>query len=264
MNDSIFKAKWEDLEIYKKLPKSEIKTAYQNFIKIIACNLKTHGFVKRGRKLYRVSNDLVEIIDIDTRGSWLGLSNHFKIKICLMPLCWPDLSKEYYTVGGVDIEKIIPNIKNHYRITCEYELLADYFTRKIVKHVLPYFKHFNSTEKVVRRIEFFNPKKILDLGLQADSNKLSYLILFSEIKNHRNVYANEILIQIINQFEYWKKFPDSNSGFNFKFYEMYKELCELLKTEQWVEIDNWLLAIENIELKKLKFKRYSKVNIKNF
>ncbi len=49
---------WEDLKVYRPLKKEDLKTAYKDFTKIIADNLRADGFELKGRKLIKQSNDL--------------------------------------------------------------------------------------------------------------------------------------------------------------------------------------------------------------
>lgn len=61
--------RWEDLKVYKQLTKEELKPAFKDFTKNVADNLKPFGFFLHGRKLIPVSNDLLHVIHLDTRGS---------------------------------------------------------------------------------------------------------------------------------------------------------------------------------------------------
>lgn len=141
---------WEDLKVYKPLKKEELKPAFRDLTKIMGQNLKEYGFKNKDRKLYRLSNDLLEVIDFDYRGSWTGQNEFFNTNIGLTPLCWSDLTKEYYLVASKEIKEIDTKIKNHYRISEEYHLLADYLTRRIIKYVLPYLDKYNSTAKIIK------------------------------------------------------------------------------------------------------------------
>lgn len=43
----------------------DLKPAFHDLIKIMVQNLKEYSFKKKGRKLYRLSNNLLEVIDFD-------------------------------------------------------------------------------------------------------------------------------------------------------------------------------------------------------
>ena len=104
---------WEDLKVYKSLKKEDLKPAFRDLTKIMGQNLKEYEFKKKDRKLYRLSNDLLEVIDFDYRGSWTGQNEIFYINIGLIPLCWPGLTNEYYPVASKEIKEIDKKIKNH-------------------------------------------------------------------------------------------------------------------------------------------------------
>jgi hypothetical protein len=78
--------RWEELKVYRPLTKVELKPAFKDFTKIIAENLKPFGFSLYGRKLIALSNDLLHVIHIDTRGSWSGVSEYFKTEISLVAI----------------------------------------------------------------------------------------------------------------------------------------------------------------------------------
>ena len=61
---------FEQLKVFKSLPKEQWKSAYNELNKVIGTHLKPYGFKKKGRKHYRLTNDLLEVIDVDNRGSW--------------------------------------------------------------------------------------------------------------------------------------------------------------------------------------------------
>lgn len=135
--------KWEDLKVYKPLKKEDLKNAYKEFAQIVAKNLSQYGFELKGRKLIKQSNDLFHIIHLDTRGSWMGISDSFKTEISICSICDTDtFVLNYELTASKTIEELIPKIRNHYRISQEYQLLADFITRKIVETILPYFFNY--------------------------------------------------------------------------------------------------------------------------
>ncbi|WP_034057051.1 DUF4304 domain-containing protein, partial [Lacinutrix jangbogonensis] len=94
-NSESEKSEFEKIKVFKSLPKEQWKPAYNELNIIIGANLKEYGFKKKGRKHYRLTNDLLEIIDIDNRGSWSGARDDIEIRIGLVPYCWQGLTTEH-------------------------------------------------------------------------------------------------------------------------------------------------------------------------
>ncbi|WP_417213199.1 hypothetical protein [Bizionia sp.] len=236
------KSEFEKIKVFKSLPKEQWKPAYNELNKIIGANLKEYGFKKKGRKHYRLTNDLLEIIDIDNRGSWTGAKDNMKIRVGLVPYCWEGLTNEYYLVGSKKIEEIDKSIRKHFRISQEYLILADYLSERIINNILPFFNKYNSTEKIINQPYNF-PYYSKRGG--DDIHKSQFLILFSELKQHKVKEAIEILE---NEIEY-------NKGLeNIEIVYKWKRLKELVETENWTEIDEILSENEKKELNKLKIK----------
>ncbi|WP_142685420.1 hypothetical protein [Chitinophaga polysaccharea] len=178
--------RWEDLKVYRPLSKEELKPAYKDFTQIMAANLKQFGFHLVGRKLVTLSNDLFHIIHLDTRGSWMGLSEYFKTEISLVAVC--DKSpfiRKWEQNGAKKIEELAIGIRDNYRITKEYPLLANFLTEKIIEHVLPYFDKYDTSLKVLADRDAFK----YDLYMTENAN----LLLFAELQNGINVEAEEII-----------------------------------------------------------------------
>lgn len=229
--------KWEDLKVYRPLSREELKPAYKAFGKMMADNLSAFGFKSFGRKLVRFSNDIVQVIHVDTRGSWMGINEYFETKVSLEPV--GDKSafvRKWEPRAEKDIKEIVGGIRNHYRITREYELLADYLTRQIRQSVLPYFEQNNSSATVLRNLKNFKPN-----GLLFGENDL---VLFCELQNKVNVHAAGILDSII---AYIQKTNVRND---------YLEELEIyrdgLRVNDWTAIDEKLSANKEEVLKKLK------------
>ncbi len=171
--------KWEELEVYRPLKKEELKPVFKDFTKIFADNFSQYGFKLIGRKLIKQSNDLFHIIHIDTRGSWSGISDSFKTEISITTIYDLDtFIKNYELTGTKKIEDLIPKLRNYYRITEEYKLLADFLIRKIIEHILPYFEKYDSSEKILSDRNKF---KIGDTFEFTEKNE--NLILFCELIN---------------------------------------------------------------------------------
>ncbi len=244
---------WEDLKVYKPLKKEDLKTAFRDLTKILGQNLKEYGFKKKDRKLYQLSNDILEIIDFDYRGSWTGQNEFFNTNIGLVPLCWPELTKDYYLVASKEIKEIDTKIKNHYRISEEYNLLADYMTRRIVKYVLPYFDKYNSTAKIVKNTGDFKYKTKCGGN---DIYKSNFLILFSELKQHKVKKAIKILDNEIEYLTHLKtNSPDSIAQSHLETeLRQWETLKQQVINKNWLDLDLKFKQTERLEINRLKIK----------
>ena len=231
--------KWEDLKVYHPLTKEDIKPTYKKFTKIIYENFEVYGFKQIGRKLYRKTEDLLHIIEIDTRGSWQGMSDSFKTKFEIVSIFDVDIIVNDYTlVGGTRIEDFIPNLKNYYRLNKEYELLAEYLTLKIINYILPYFDNYKNSETILLNAKEFK----FDTLNERNEN----LILYCELQNR--ITKNSISI-IKNKIKKYKRLKVSN--------EIISQDCDLLEylnNENWNEIDLFLKKNKEKVYKKLKIK----------
>lgn len=236
---SSISSEFEKIKVFKSLPKEQWKPAYNELNTIIGANLKKHGFKKKGRKHYRLTHDLLEVIDVDNRGSWSGSKDDIEIRIGLVPFCWKGLTDEYYLIGSKSIEEIDKTIRKHFRISKEYLLLADYLSERIINNVLPFFEKYNSTEKIV------NQPYIFPYHSKCGGNDIQnshYLILFSELKQHKINKAIEILNNEI------EVNSDDLNQVN------WKELKVLTEAKDWGTIDKIFLENEINTLNKLKIK----------
>jgi len=235
--------RWEDLKVYRPLSKEELKPAFKNFAKIIADQITPFGFSLHGRKLIAVSNDLLHIIHLDTRGSWAGLNEFFKIEISIVAVSDKSPFTRGFELTGVKkIEHLVMGIKDHYRITQEYPLLADFLTGKIIENVLPYFDRYNHSKKILDDRKSFKPG---DLVERNDN-----LVLFCELQNQMNIEANKIIDKMLTF--YSSIYPDrSQLNEYFDELELYKEG---LRTNDWTTIGQKLDINKMEVLRKLKIK----------
>tara|TARA_R110000744_G_C19211493_1_gene546118 strand:- start:39 stop:815 length:777 start_codon:yes stop_codon:yes gene_type:complete len=235
------KSEFEKIKVFKSLPKEQWKPAYNELNKIIGTNLKEYGFKKKGRKHYRLTNDLLEIIDVDNRGSWTGAQDDMEIRIGLVPYCWEGLTNEYYLVGSKKIEEIDTSIRKHFRISQEYLILADYLSERIINNILPFFDKYNSTKKIVSQSNIF-PYQISHLSNNYNNH---FLILFSEIKQRKINKSIEIIDKLIEVGTLAKNELEINK---------WTEIKTLLKNKDWEATDIMLTENEGRELAKLKIK----------
>lgn len=245
-NSELEKSDFEKITVFKNLPKEEWKAAYNELNKIIGINLKGYGFKKIGRKHYRLTNDLLEIIDIDNRGSWTGIKDEIEIRIGLVPYCWNGFTDEYYLIGSKRIEEIDKSIRKHFRLSQEYLILAEYISERIIKNVLPFFDKYNSTEKIVNQPYIF-PYHSNCGGLDIYNSQ--FLILFSELKQQKIVKSIEILD---NEIKYGS---DSLNSIT------WKELKVLVENNNWDLITKILNENEKNILSKLKINKLNRKDI---
>ncbi|MBL7919038.1 MAG: hypothetical protein JNJ40_01915 [Bacteroidia bacterium] len=232
---------WEELTVYRLLPKDQLKPVYKDFTKIIAQNLSHFGFKLQGRKLIKLSNDLIHIIHLDTRGSWTGINDSYEIEIAIVPVCDIEVFiKNYELTGSKNIYQIIPKLKNYHRITQEYVLLADFITRKLIEHILPYFDMYDTTKAILENRDQF------ELGNIVERNE--NLILYSELLNHEDKQASKIVKFVLERLD--RIYRDKS-----KVEEIYTSLSNYslwLKSKDWYKIDNDLQNKREVILKKLK------------
>lgn len=235
--------KWEELKVYKPLTKEELKPAFKDFTKSIANDLKSFGFTLHGRKLIRPSADLLQIIHLDTRGSWAGVNEFFETEISLA--CMSDKSpfiRGLELTGRKKLEEIAIGIRNHYRITQEHRLLADFLVRQIHEKIIPYFVKYNSSKEVLEDHSSFK----LDQLNRRNEN----LILFCELQNHMNIQAGKIIDKILAF--YSSLYPNKSQLTEyFEELEIYKNG---LAINDWTAIDQKLEANKIEILRKLKIK----------
>ncbi|WP_290845345.1 hypothetical protein [Flavobacterium sp.] len=162
---------WEDLKYYKPIEKAELAKAKKTIENVIAANLAPFGFQKFGRKLIRKSNDVIHLIHLDSRGSWSGSSNSMKTEFAVISIYDTDiLVKNYEPISGSRIEDLAPKLKNYYQITQEFELFADYLSKKIIEIIVPYFDKYRSSEDVLAKgITFGATKNLMQLCLASDA-----------------------------------------------------------------------------------------------
>lgn len=231
--------KWKDLKVYHPLKKEDIKSTYKIFTNIIYKDFEIYGFKQIGRKLYRKSEDLFHIIEIDTRGSWLGNSESFKMQFEIVSIFdVENIVNNYTFLGGKIIEDFVPNIRNHYRINQEYELLAEFLIEKITKYVLPYFDNYKNSKNILLNAKEFKYDRVN----QINEN----LILYCELTNR--ITKNSISI-VENRIEKHIRMKVSN-----EIISQDSELLNNLKNKNWEEIYLMLKLNREKVFKKLKIK----------
>lgn len=233
---------WEDLKVYRPLKKEDLKTAYKDFTKIIADNLRADGFELKGRKLIKQSNDLFHIIHIDTRGSWTGISNSFRTEISICSIYDTDtFILNYELTASKKIEDLIPKIRDYYRITQEYPLLADFLARKIRESVLPYFSQYKSSRDILNNLTKFKLDNVSEI-----TERNSNLVLYCELANKTDLKSSEILIDRLTKYRKIKV--------DDKILKHTELLLNLIQSNNWEAVNNLLNDNKRQVFKKLKIK----------
>jgi hypothetical protein len=233
---------WEDLKVYIPLKKEELKTAYKDFTKIIANNLLVDGYELKGRKLIKQSNDLFHIIHLDTRGSWMGTSDSFKIEISICSIYDTDtFVLNYELTASKKIEDLVPKIRNYYRISQEYPLLADFLTRKIRESILPYFSQYKSSKDILNYLSKFKLDNTTEI-----TERNSNLILYCELAIKTNLKSAEILIARLTKYR--------KINIDEKIIKHTEFLLDQIQKSKWEEVDKLLEDNKRQVFKKLKIK----------
>ena len=234
--------KWEELPGYKLLKKEEIKTAYVDFTKVVDNYLIDSGFTLKGRKLVKQSNDLFHIMHLDTRGSWMGVSDSFKTEISICSIYDREtFILNYELTASKSIESLIPKIRNYYRITQEYPLLAEFLSRKIKEKIIPYFSKYQSSKDVLKNRKDFKLDNLTDI-----TERNSNLLLYCELANKINKSSSIILQNRLNRYEKFKlEAPIATET---------RELLTLIEKNDWDNIEKLLLENKKQVFKKLKIK----------
>lgn len=233
---------WEDLKVYRPLKKEELKTAYKDFTKIIADNLLVDGYELKGRKLIKQSNDLFHIIHLDTRGSWMGISDSFKTEISICSVYDTDtFILNYELTASKKIEDLVPKIRNYYRITQEYLLLADFLTRKIRESILPYFSQYKSSKDILNNLSKFKLDNTTEI-----TERNSNLIIYCELANKTDLKSAEILIDRLTKYR--------KINVDDKIIKHTELLLDLIQKSKWEEVEKLLDDNKRQVFKKLKIK----------
>ena len=144
--------KWEILKVYKPIEKDELPLAKKTIEAKVYEKLKPLGFKKIGKKFYRVSNDLIHFIFLDSRGSWSGSSNNVKTLVAVISIYDTDiLINNYEPISNSYLQDLDNNLKNYYQITQEYELFSEFLSSKIVELLIPYFNKYESSFDVIKK-----------------------------------------------------------------------------------------------------------------
>ncbi|KAA9327097.1 hypothetical protein F0P96_17820 [Hymenobacter busanensis] len=239
--------KWEDLKVYRPLPKEELRQAFKPFTAAVAAHLAPYGFILLGRKLIRAVNDVMQIIHIDTRGSWMGISATYETGVAVIPYCsdFFRLTSSSELLWQKPIEEIVPGIKNHYRITAEYVLLAEYLAGRIIRDVLPYFNSINTSAQILSHWEDLLPKRRLFPG---EAFAYDIVLLYCSLKNNKPDAAIPLLSALRQHLE-------GKSGNRAeKLGNELDEYRQLVEQDDWKAIHEKLLAAEQLELRKCKLK----------
>ena len=163
---------WEDLKFYKPLAKEELSNAKKSIETVVAEKLMPYGFKKFGRKLIRKSNDLIHIIHLDSRGSWQGSSNTLKTEFAIVSIYDTEiLIENFQPISSSYIQNLEPKLKNYYQITKEFNLFAEYISKKIIEIILPYLDKYSNSKDILNKDVPFGKTKNLKQLCELASRK---------------------------------------------------------------------------------------------
>ena len=107
----------------------------------------------------------------------MGSSKSLKIEIAIVSIFDTDiLVDNFEPISGSYIQDLEPKLKNYYQITKEYNLFAEFLSRKIIDIVLPYFDKYSNSKDVLKNGikigETKNLKLFCDLTNQSNEEQL--------------------------------------------------------------------------------------------
>lgn len=231
---------WEALKVYKPIAKDELATAKKQIAKIISENLKPFGFNLYGRKLIRLSDDLFHVIHLDTRGSWAGNSTQLKTEIAVVSIYDTGVFIENRELtGSIHLEDLIPGIRNHYQITQEYILFADYISRNIIQNVIPHLDKIKNSKDVLVH-DYFK----IETPIKHYKNHVDILI-FSELGNKIDNNLSALLNYKVN---FLRQLSDK------KMLGQFESLKRYIDNDDWESVGVILQNNKHEVFKKLKIK----------
>jgi len=174
----------------------------------------------------------------------MGTSDSFKTEISICSIYDTDIFiLNYELTASKRIEALVPKIRNHYRITQEYPLLADFLTRKIKENVLPYFSQYKTSKDVLINQTNFKLDNTTEI-----TERNSNLVLYCELANNKNLESSKILASRLTKMKDFKPDPMSINE---------NELnLNLIQEGHWTKINEILAHKRELVFKKLKLKFY--------
>lgn len=193
-------------------------------IDAILPHLEPFGFQQRDHRLLRLSHDLLEVIEVNPFSD----PSAIQIRIGLIPICWEGLVYAHPLIGSKKLETIAPEFQ-----PSQKKDGVDYLISFLTGPVLSYFERYNSTKKVLRHINDFEPEKLLPA---TDSYQFRLLILFCELRQEQPHFAHDFLDQYMATNLYQAKRNPKN-----KILQAHTQhkATEWIKLKSWLKESNW-------------------------
>ena len=207
---------WENLKVYRNLSPEEVPVRFKEFAHLIFEALEGHGFrlkeTKTLKKLYTINDEFEQSIHFDNSSRWAKNKKDLHIYVCIKPL-YSDKEQLYRIFEAFQIDA---SFKMFYPLTQEYRLLAESLTKKIEKHILPFFDEFSSSEKIVRNckelVSYNDFPATVKSPFNPDLQQLLYECSFMQ-RNKSLFYKlnNEFLMERMEVYEQLKNDSVSES-----------------------------------------------------
>jgi hypothetical protein len=177
---------WEELKVYKRLPKTEINSTFKLFGKAILSFLEGYSIEQTNSiiKLSREINTLEQSIFIEKNSGTYNL----EVKTCIKPTDFYRKHK-FTMINSVSMGDIMNNHRRtSYPLTLEWNELAFYIATRIKTEIEVYFQKLNSYQKIIENRKEIEPK---NLGLD---NKYE-LLIYAAIRTNKK----ELLLSYLDK-----------------------------------------------------------------
>ncbi len=197
---------WEELKVYRQLPKAEINSTFKLFGKAILSFLEGYSIEQTNSiiKLSREINKLEQSIFIEKNSG----SNDLKVKTCIKPTDFYRKHK-FTMINTVPMGDIMKNhCRTSYPLTLEWNQLAFYLATRIKTEIEMYFQRLNSYQKIIENRKEIKPKHF---GLDNKYELLIYAAIRTNKKELLLSYLDKKIdrpVMGISKSEYLK--PDKN------------------------------------------------------
>ena len=197
---------WEELKVYRQLPKTEINLTFKLFGKAILSFLEGYSIEQTNSiiKLSREINKLEQSIFIEKNSG----SYDLKVKTCLKPTDFYRKHK-FTMINTVPMGDIMNNHRRtSYPLTLEWNQLAFYLATRIKTEIEMYFQRLNSYQKIIENRKEIEPKHF---GLDNKYELLIYAAIRTNKKELLLSYLDKRIdrpVMGISKSEYLK--PDKN------------------------------------------------------
>ena len=197
---------WEELKVYRQLPKTEINLTFKLFGKAILSFLEGYSIVQTNSiiKLSREINKLEQSIFIEKNSG----SYDLKVKTCIKPTDFYRKHK-FTMINTVPMGDIMNNHRRtSYPLTLEWNQLAFYLATRIKTEIEMYFQRLNSYQKIIENRKEIEPKHF---GLDNKYELLIYAAIRTNKKELLLSYLDKKIdrpVMGISKSEYLK--PDKN------------------------------------------------------